>query len=324
MGSIHNSHGPRRETSLLVSPVSHHSSTTSSGQQQRQCHHHSRSPQSEMSGGNAFGNRTVTFPEAAAGNYGASAASASSAATTASTAGLTIHTNLQANNNPNKNNGRDPTPYHYRSNPSTTPPSRDSNKSKASSDASSTRSGRDPPAKSPFPTSIMSTSAHSGSGYLVTSKSTPNVHSHHYQRSDHHQQHHHHHNQHHHHHYTAQEDRNDLSMIEEDDSHDGQDNQSLMSNVTGSTYVRTPVLRKLHAGHTPHNNNVDTASAEGLLAIILLKVITLITTTHHEATLPSITRLDRPHRAGPTDFTPPRRPLPTSCILVPPSPCANL
>ncbi|KAL7533014.1 hypothetical protein ACHAXR_004994, partial [Thalassiosira sp. AJA248-18] len=176
---------------------------------------------------------------------------------------LTIHTNLHPTTN--NNNGRDPTPYHYRSNPSnTSPPYYNSSQeddttkktekkaiSDASSSISSSRSGRDPPAKSPFPTSITSTTSGSGSdgGFLITSKSTPNVHSHRYQNTKDH---------HHHVHHSTEE--HELSMIEEDESlaaaaaGGGEDNQSLVSNVTGSTFVRTPIGRKLHtAGGNGHS-----------------------------------------------------------------------
>eukprot|EP00584_Thalassiosira_punctigera_P018790 CAMPEP_0172561768 /NCGR_PEP_ID=MMETSP1067-20121228/94184_1 /TAXON_ID=265564 ORGANISM="Thalassiosira punctigera, Strain Tpunct2005C2" /NCGR_SAMPLE_ID=MMETSP1067 /ASSEMBLY_ACC=CAM_ASM_000444 /LENGTH=1353 /DNA_ID=CAMNT_0013351877 /DNA_START=72 /DNA_END=4134 /DNA_ORIENTATION=- len=156
---------------------------------------------------------------------------------TPATAGLTIHTNLHPMN------GRDPTPYHHRSNQSTTTSPYSSKgsyvKNKKDSDASSTRIGRDPPAKSPFPTTINATSGKGASkaSFLVTSKGTPNVHSHHYHKDQH------------------ETDEQELSMIEEDGSSSSDENQSLVSNVTGPTFVRTPIGRKLkgHA-HTPRNN----------------------------------------------------------------------
>ena len=169
---------------------------------------------------------------------------------------------MSNNNNQyqNNNSGRDPTPYHYRSNPSTSPSF--NNDKKKTSDASS-RSGRDPPAKSPFPTSIHATPTHHsqqqqqqhGSSYttgFATNKSTPNVHSHHYQKQQ--QQ-----------HQmtmvsTTQQQENELSMIQEDESHSGggggdYDGQSMVSNVTGSTFVRTPIIRKQHHQHHASNNN---------------------------------------------------------------------
>eukprot|EP00571_Detonula_confervacea_P000368 CAMPEP_0172331892 /NCGR_PEP_ID=MMETSP1058-20130122/62157_1 /TAXON_ID=83371 /ORGANISM="Detonula confervacea, Strain CCMP 353" /LENGTH=1307 /DNA_ID=CAMNT_0013049169 /DNA_START=63 /DNA_END=3986 /DNA_ORIENTATION=+ len=271
----------RRETSLLVSPVSHHSS------------HHSRSPQSEARMSDAasvFGSGHDSPSGTGALDATPSAASARSDARSAqsggrqhygptgtplvtsssarlsaknsitpATAGLTIHTNLQPGN------GRDPTPYHHRSNPSTSPYYNNNNsnsKESKVSDASS-RSGRDPPAKSPFPTSIggqnnNGTPHHSGTshGYTTgyaTNKSTPNVHSHHYHNKDHSNQH----SQQKEYQQQLQfaEDQNELSMIEEDDSSSVAD-ESLVSNVTSATFVRTPIVRKHHGhnNHTPRNN----------------------------------------------------------------------
>lgn len=282
----------RRETSLLVSPVSQPPSV------------HSRSPQSELSailGSSSSGpyagqhvasppatanSAASTAPEASYGPAGthfptASAVTSPPAATFASqhtspsgtsktvlaaapaslglgptgtpfaapssvpssssqnrtpaAAGLTIHSNLQP-----VNNGRDPTPYHYRSNPSFTSPylSKDGHgRDKKDSDASSKRIGRDPPANSPFPTTINASGGGgaSGVGFLVTSKSTPNVHSHHY-------------------HKNHQAEEQELSMIEEDESLSAEDGQSMVSNVTGPTFVRTPIGRKLHGHKSPHNN----------------------------------------------------------------------
>lgn len=274
-------HGARRETSLLVSPVS-----------QQHSAHHSHSPQSEVSASAAsvFGSQAASPPGYAAIDDHATPSSAASARSansstvkhgptgtpmvaflaagknsiTPATAGLTIHTNLQQQQPPSNNNGRDPTPYHYRSNPSTSPYENNNrgkenygNDSKKHSDASS-RSGLDPPAKSPFPTSINasisssdggkgtprhghSSSSTSSSGYttgFATNKSTPNIHSQHYKDN-----------------HTHQLEENELSMIEEDESLG--DNESLVSHVTGGTFVRspTPFAKKQYGHtHTPKNN----------------------------------------------------------------------
>jgi len=170
-------------------------------------------------------------PFAASSSANAIGSSGSSKNRTPATAGLTIHTNLQPAN------GRDPTPYRNHSNPSTTSPysSKGSySNDKKASDTRSSRSGRDPPAKSPFPTSISA----SGTSFLVTSKSTPNVH----------------------YHKDQQAEENELSMIEEDASLSAEDNQSVVSNVTGPTFVRTPIGRKLHGHHHTPRNNTNTAS----------------------------------------------------------------
>ena len=265
-----------RETSLLVSPVSYHTrspqsevflGTTTSRQSNNDGQHHSGQ---QMQQHGPTGTPMMTSSADAVGSNRAGERRQDSV--TPSTAGLTIHTNLQQNhhhqsmssNNNNQyqnNSGRDPTPYHYRSNPSTSPSF--NNDKKKTSDASS-RSGRDPPAKSPFPTSIHATPTHHhsqqqhGSSYttgFATNKSTPNVHSHHYQKQQQYQQ----------QHQlamvsTQQQQENELSMIQEDESHSGgggvdYDGQSMVSNVTGSTFVRTPIIRKQHHQHHASNNN---------------------------------------------------------------------
>jgi len=251
------SHQERRETSLLVSPVaSQHSSDRSSRRSDAE---------------SVFGSHATDSPSVAAGAT-PSAASARSAnsrnnvqqqqhgptgtpmvgfsasaskknSVTPSTAGLTIHTNLQPSH------GRDPTPYHHRTDPSTSPYSSNKENDYVNggkvSDASS-RIGRDPPAKSPFPTHINASgtggdtvrhhAVRSGPSGFAANKNTPAVHPYNYHSKDHHH---------------SQPDENELSMIEEDDSIA---DESLVSHVTGGTFVRTPIGRKHGHNHTPKSN----------------------------------------------------------------------
>ncbi|KAL3796041.1 hypothetical protein ACHAW5_007638 [Stephanodiscus triporus] len=143
--------------------------------------------------------------------------------------------------------GRDPTPYHGGD---------DGDGKDRKHSESSSRSGLDPPAKSPMPTPNVhshhyrnsggggGTVANSSSavGIVATAKGTPNAHSHHYRdgvvggRNNDEQQ--------RRHLHFAAEDQNELSMIDEDESTAG---QSLVSNVTGSTLVRTPIFYKRFA-----------------------------------------------------------------------------
>ena len=273
--STHHAHGPRRETSLLVSPVSQRSSLHSHSPQSESNSSHDHQYQCQqqiglMSSPQLGGLDPTAVVATQHGPTGTPMVASNKSSkhhqhhhqqqqsiSTPATAGLTIHTNLQGNTN-----GRDPTPYHYRSNPSTSPPhnnnaavNNDKNnhskkKKESSSDSSiaSSRSGRDPPAKSPLPTSVSHGS--SDSGFLVTGDSTPNVHSSHYHSlKNKHHGHHGHHNQ----PLLAEEQQHELSMIEEDESlaadavvaaNEEEENQSLVSNVTGATFVRTPVVRK--------------------------------------------------------------------------------
>ncbi|KAL9186412.1 hypothetical protein ACHAXT_005650 [Thalassiosira profunda] len=260
-------HGPRRETSLLVSPVS-----------QRPVHERSpQSAQSELSAaaGSVFGSHHASPRNAhddalsvasirndianrrsgptgtpVVASASATTAAARSNSTTPATAGLTIHATTMQQQQQQGNTGRDPTPYRYRDNTSASPPAAFQNgrlDDKKGSDASS-RSGKDPPAKSPLPTSIKTgggraPTVHSGSGCLVTGKSTPNVHSHHYHHAA--------------HHAGGHDHNNELSMIEEDEDH-----HSLMSNVTGSTFVRTPNMpKKFHAHNGPYGHAKTPGSA---------------------------------------------------------------
>ena len=157
---------------------------------------------------------------------------------------------------------RDPTPCQYRSNPLSSPmggsvssaashSNNDSNSSNHNhlmrsggsnrSDQSS-RSGRDPPAKSPFGTAIVASSHHHNQHHSY--KSTPNHHS----QS---------------HHYNEE---NELSMIQEDGSVIDESavlNQSQASTVTALTAPRTPVMRKMYnnANNNTAHNPPDTASS---------------------------------------------------------------
>lgn len=238
----------RRETSLLVSPVS-------------QLLHHSHSPQSEAVGGVVVLEGGGQQAARQHHHHPGSTITSPSNNTGRSTS-LSIHTDVPPSDQQPQHSGRDPTPYHYRSYPSDSPNhyrhhhinNEDKNKL---SDASS-RSGRDPPANASGGGNNISmistththsshndhhrhhahpTSSSSGLSTVIgfaTDNSTPNVHSHHYQHDG----------------------PNELSMIEED--------ASMVSNVTGSTFVRTPIVRKLHgttataaaaaATHTPRNN----------------------------------------------------------------------
>ncbi|KAL7426934.1 hypothetical protein ACHAXH_003641 [Discostella pseudostelligera] len=258
--NIHSSHhihsgyniqsNSRRETSLLVSPVS--------TQQQQNLNIHS-SPQSEAVSGSA--GHQAAHQHAPPAFTSPTLPAAVIASNIDRSASLSIQTNALPPNHHQQHYGRDPTPYHYRSYPSTSPnhhqqhlPHNQEDKVKLS-DASS-RSGRDPPATSAggggnitmisthssssqytqhpaHPTTTSYTSSSSGPTSttigFATNKSTPNAHSHHYQ-----------------HH----ENNNDLSMIEEDAA-------SMVSCVTGSTFVRTPIVRKLH-GNTATNTSATT------------------------------------------------------------------
>ena len=151
--------------------------------------------------------------------------------------------------------GRDPTPFHSMD--------EGRNRNKKHSDSSSSRSGLDPPAKSPMTNSTPNVHSHryqnsvgggsstvsvpavsnfsSAVGIVATANSTPNVHSHHYhnnngRNNDEQQQ-----QQQRRQLHFANDDQNELSMIDEDESTTG---QSLVSNVTGSTLVRTPIFYK--------------------------------------------------------------------------------
>lgn len=227
----------------------------------------SRSPQNEavtaVVGQERKNPGSTVSPVVTSPSSSAAASTKEGSLSSSAAAGLTIETtSLQA-----QYNGRDPTPYHYRSYPSTSPnhfsgnTNRDNamgkhenNEDKKLSDASS-RSGRDPPATSANShagsegnITVISTHGqnhhtHSTGSTIgfVTSKSTPNLHSHHYQnKSD----------------YNSLAEvghHNELSMIEEDGS--------LVSNVTGSTFVRTPIVRKLHGNHNNHHTPKNTYGA---------------------------------------------------------------
>ena len=266
LGSSHSDYNnirsnSRRETSLLVSPVSQHL-------------YQSRSPQSEAvdGGGNPVeggeGGQQVAHQNQQQQQQqyppGSAITSPSFPATTQCnndrSTSLAIHTNtLLPPDQQQHNNGRDPTPYHYRSYPSNSPNQHHhhhNNEDKNKLSDASSRSGRDPPATSASGGNTITmistmhntrssvqnhhhahpvTTSSSTIGF-ATNKSTPNVHSHHYQHDG----------------------PTELSMIGEEDA-------SLVSNVTGSTFVRTPIVRKLHGGtttnttahhdhHTPRND----------------------------------------------------------------------
>ena len=139
---------------------------------------------------------------------------------------------------------KDPTPYHYRSNPSFSPPEDVEDGGKKSGEStSSSRSGLDPPAKSPF------------------SMATPNkAHSsHHRQQSSHQQR-------------QLQfanvnnNEMNELSMIDEDEDFiSTTGDQSLVSNVTGTTtlvHTSTPIAYQKY-----HRAGAQNAHATSLLLL---------------------------------------------------------
>lgn len=157
--------------------------------------------------------------------------------------------------NPNPS-ARDPTPYHYRGNPMTSPLANTnsitttSNFSVKSAGSDGSRSGLDPPAKSPFPSHVPGVGGSGVGGGQHHFKGTPNsskvggsgLHYHHG-----------HHNE-----------ENELSMIEEDASlmegtnnnnNTNMMNQSQSSTVTGLTLLRTPIFRKRDATNTQNNND---------------------------------------------------------------------
>ncbi|KAL3815336.1 hypothetical protein ACHAXA_002120 [Cyclostephanos tholiformis] len=224
-----------RETSLLVSPISRQSGGSFANSDDDGVKEGDVPPPSTTSVG------TVFFAPAAAtsmGNDGSTPPQTSSSSTTA-----TYQPTYE---------GRDPTPFHGQV--------EDGNRNKKHSESSS-RSGLDPPAKSPMPTpnvhshryqnsggggaSAVSIAAvanfSSAVGIVATANSTPNVHSHHYHNNSGN------HGRNNDEQYQkrqlafANEDQNELSMIDEDESTTG---QSLVSNVTGSTFVRTPIFYK--------------------------------------------------------------------------------
>jgi len=160
-----------RETSLLVSPI----------------------PQSDAfnNGGGRGGNSSVDAPGSAGSRSQQYVAATTQQQQQYGPTG-TPSTSLQqqqpqgADATPQQYSGRDPTPYHYRSNPSTSPSANNNNKKKTSSSSgskesvasttSSSRSGLDPPAKSPFPTSIHAhhTTTSSSQNNSSSSLRTPN------------------------------------------------------------------------------------------------------------------------------------------------------
>lgn len=225
---------PGRETSLLVSPISRHSSSSmtqptsgSSIYQEDTAYRVSNDPALGVSNGMAAAPR--------GGYMGPTYPPPSSIA-------LSQHQQQHVTSTGELGGGKkDPTPYHYRSHPSFSPPEdvEDSGK-KSGESPSSSRSGLDPPAKSPF------------------SMATPNkAHSSQQQSSHHHQQ-------------QLQfanvnNEMNELSMIDEDEDF-SMTGHSLVSNVTGTTtlvHTSTPVAYQKY-----HRAGAQNAHVTSLLLLL--------------------------------------------------------
>ena len=139
---------------------------------------------------------------------------------------------------------KDPTPYHYRSHPSFSPPEdvEDSGgkKSGESSTSSSSRSGLDPPAKSPFSMATPKNKAHSQRQQQTLHQQRQLTFA------------------------NVNNEMNELSMIDEDEDCFSTTGQSLVSNVTGTTtlvHTSTPIAyQKMY-----HRAGAQNAHATSLL-----------------------------------------------------------
>lgn len=207
-----------RETSLLVSPISRHSSSStqpSSGSSARRAMTTADANDLSLASGGSVPRYGPTgTPMAAVGSFSGATDRNSAPTREGSTNSAFLQTRYEGG-------GKDPTPYHYRSQPSFSPPDEGDSSSKRHSESSS-RSGLDPPAKSPFSMATPNKAHHfrntDGSGNSSKDEQQRQLK------------------------FANAEHVNELSMIDEDEI--STTGQSLVSNVTGATLVRTPMSYK--------------------------------------------------------------------------------
>ena len=116
-----------------------------------------------------------------------------------------------------------------------------------------------------------------------------------------------------------------------DESLSAKDNQSLVSNVTGVTFVRTPIGRKLHGHHHTPRNNTNLTVVIVILRLKIIMDITVCTLTaaaglttppkhhHYSALLPHYTGIY--HHYPVQSFTP--RPPSPNYFIAPAWPYVN-